>query len=209
MARNRTVRKAVGRRARAEAPAGPESKDTPEPQAQPEPDEGAAKWREEKAALQKQLRELDGKVKAAERAKLTADEQIKAERDELKAQLAERDGELGSLRKEKRLDKFQEQVAALAQGVPPRRLKALLRELEGEGFDVAPEVATKASAQKALDRLKELDPDSFAPKGNPPPVPAGERGTDGKIDWKLRGAMAAGRVAKSKKSAAARKRRKQ
>jgi hypothetical protein len=99
-------------------------------------------------------------------------------------------------------------VAKLAPDVPPKRLRALLKDLEGDGFDIAPEQVSPALAKKALDALRANDPDSFKPKGNPPPVPgAGRTYEPGPIDYRQRGAQVAGR-GKSKKPATVNRKRK-
>lgn len=91
---------------------------------------------------------------------------------------------------------FTAEVAKLAPDVPAKRLALLVRGLEDEGVDVAPELATAVLARRALERLKEIDPDSFKPKdpGNAPPVPGvGGMQQRGPIDYRERGARVAGR----------------
>lgn len=195
MRHKQTVRRAAGpvakklpKKARQQAAGDPpDDAESPEPPAE----DTSAK---ELAALRKELKALKDEKSKAARASMSELEQIKADRDEWKEKATSFEGELGSLRKDGRLGKFRDAVSQLAPDVPPVRLRGLLRELEAEGIDIAPEVVTTATAKKALDRLRELDPDTFAPQGDPPPPPRGGRKPgDGSIDYRARGAEVAGR----------------
>ena len=191
------MRRKVGR---AEAPAGAEAEAESQASLEPQVDDSAA-LKKELAELRKKDKERETAAKLAERAKLGELERLAAERDEIKAERDSLAGELGSLRKSKRLDTFQSEVAKLAPDVPAKRLRALLKDLEEDGVDIAPEQASPALAKKALDMLRANDPDSFKPKGNPPPGPGQLRTYEpGPIDWRERGAKVAGR-GKAKKPA--------
>ena len=148
--------------------------------------------------------------KKAERAALSELERVTAERDEWKAAAETATGELGSLRKGMRASAFQDEVAKLAPGVPPKRLRALLKDLESDGFDIAPEQASPSQAKKALEKLKENDPDSFTPaKGPNIPGPGATRTPEpGPIDWRQRGAQVAGRGRSKKPATTTKKSRK-
>lgn len=129
--------------------------DAPDTQDPPpaEPDERDARI----AELERSLKAFEAKEKEAGEAKKKADraalselERVTAERDEWKAAAETSAGELGSLRKGMRASAFQDEVSKLAPGVPSKRLRALLKDLEGDGFDIAPEQVSPAQVKKAL-----------------------------------------------------------
>lgn len=207
------------RKGRADPPADPpESQDEQEPEAPP-PDEVAA-LKKELADLRKQAKAHEAEKKATERAKLSEQEKILAELEELRAERDQSVSELGSLRRSLRENAFRDEVQKLAPDVPPRRLRALLKDLEGEGFDIAPEQVTPSAVKKALEELKRNDPDSFqaAKQGAniPGPGPARVVEISDKEYWyrrgkergrRKRGGNVTGRKAKKSKSVTNRKRK--
>lgn len=141
------------------------------------------------------MKAANEKAKKADREKLSAEEQLKADLDQTRKDLEAAQGELGKFVRKGRVESFAGEVAKLAPGIPAKRLAALLRLAEEDGHDIAPEHASPVAARKVLDHLKGLDPDSFKPAGDtpPPPGPGGMRQQSGSVDYRQRGAQVAGR----------------
>lgn len=178
------------KRARAKAPAAE----------QPDAIDEHADVRRENAEMRRQLRLLQDAEKAEARGKLSELEQITADTADAAKLLAAADAELTGLYRGKRLTAFAERIAEKAPDVPASRLRALLLDIEADGFDIAPEHVTPARVGQALAKLKEIDPASFQAKpGASIPGPGATRTPDpGPTDWRQRGAQVAGRRAFSK-----------
>jgi len=149
-------------------------------------------------SLRKEAAELRKAKASHEREKLSAEERVKADSEAKDRELAELRQEREKLHREKRSSAFTEEVAKLAPNIPRRRLQALLREVEIEGIDIAPESVSLVQAKRALEKLREIDPASFLEKAKDrsPPVPgAGSFETlSGSDYWRRRGALVGGHV---------------